>query len=262
MTALDGLPATWFEGLPDDPASLGRIVQALILQPDAAMALGVPAERIDEKNLRTAAKILRVLVSIRPEPLAAPRQPGHRVVGTCRHFALLTCALLLRAGTEARVRCGFATYFEPGRGLDHWVIEHRTHREGRWVRLDPEVVGTDLVPGADDLAPGSFLTGAEAWAAHRAGEIDASTFGVPGTENWGWAEIAGNAVRDLAAICGVEMLPWDEWGRMTDAYDGRTGPGYDRLLDRLAEVVCEDDPAAVGALFRHPDLRVPAALAV
>jgi len=24
----------------------------------------------------------------------------------------------------------------------------------------------------------------------------------------------------------VEMLPWDKWGRMTEAYEGRTGPDY------------------------------------
>ena len=51
---------------------------------------------------------------------------------------------------------------------------------------------------------------------HREGRIDASTFGVYGTENWGPAEIRGNAVKDLAALNKVEMLPWDEWGRVAE----------------------------------------------
>ncbi|WP_230620860.1 MULTISPECIES: hypothetical protein [Nocardiaceae] len=55
-----------------------------------------------------------------------------------------------------------------------------------------------------------------------------------GTQNWGAAEIRGNAVKDLAALNKVEMLPWDEWGRMTDAYEGKTGAEYDLLLDELA----------------------------
>ncbi|MCA2211786.1 transglutaminase-like domain-containing protein [Wangella sp. NEAU-J3] len=38
---------------------------------------------------------------------------------TCRHFAVLACALLRHRGIPARARCGFATYFQPGKGLDH-----------------------------------------------------------------------------------------------------------------------------------------------
>jgi hypothetical protein len=67
----------------------------------------------------------------------------------------------------------------------------------------------------------------------------------------------GNAVKDLAAMNKVEMLPWDEWGRMTDAYDGKTGAEYDLLLDEIAEVCAGDNPVAVRALYEHEDLRVP-----
>ncbi|MFG2133394.1 hypothetical protein ACGFNV_37310 [Streptomyces sp. NPDC048751] len=38
-------------------------------------------------------------------------------------------------------------------------------------------------------------------------------------------------VRDLAALCKQETLNWDEWGRMTAAYEGSTGPDYDQLID-------------------------------
>lgn len=112
----------------------------------------------------------------------------------------------------------------------------------------------------EDLEPGQFLTGGEAWLAFRRGDIDASRFGVYDTENWGPGEIRGNAVKDLAALNKVEMLPWDEWGRMTDAYDGKTGADYDDLLDTLAAVCAADDPAAVADLYTHEDLRVPAEL--
>ncbi len=81
-----------------------------------------------------------------------------------------------------------------------------------------------------------------------------------GTDNWGAAEIRGNAVKDLAALNKVEVLPWDEWGRMTDAYAGRTGADYDDLLDTLARVCAEDEPAAVSALYAHQDLTVPPGL--
>ena len=82
---------------------------------------------------------------------------------------------------------------------------------------------------ADLERPSSSL--AEAWTGYRHGGIDAATFGVEGTGNFGPAEISGNAIRDLAALNKVEMLPWDEWGRMTAAYAGQAGPGYDELID-------------------------------
>lgn len=154
-----------------------------------------------------------------------------------------------------RVRCGFATYFQPGEGLDHWIVEYV--RDGRWVRLDPELLGTSVVDTADDLRPGQFLSGGEAWIAYRQGRIDASTFGVYGTDNWGPAEIRGNAVKDLAALNKVEMLPWDEWGRMTASYEGRTGGEYDELIDTVAAVCAADEPAAVAALYASEDLAVP-----
>ncbi len=65
-------------------------------------------------------------------------------------------------------------------------------------------------------------------------------------------------MKDLAALNKVEMLPWDEWGRMGAAYQGAAGADYDELLDEVATVCADDDPAAVAHLYAHDDLRVPA----
>jgi hypothetical protein len=116
-----------------------------------------------------------------------------------------------------------------------------------------------VLPRPQDLTPSQFLTGGEAWRAFRDGDgdVDAATFGVFGTDNWGAAEIRGNAVKDLAALNKVEVLPWDEWGRMTEAYAGGTGPDDDELLDTVAQTCVTDDPAAVASLYAHEDLTVP-----
>ncbi|MDQ1033525.1 hypothetical protein QF035_011194 [Streptomyces umbrinus] len=104
----------------------------------------------------------------------------------------------------------------------------------------------------------SLFTGSEAWVHYRNGLIDPGTFGVSGTDHaWGWAEISGNAVRDLAALCKQETLPWDEWGRMSAAYEGKTGPEYDQLIDAVADTCAKDDPPALMHLFAHQDLAVP-----
>jgi len=71
-------------------------------------------------------------------------------------------------------------------------------------------------------------------------------------------EIRGNAGKDLAAVNKVEMLPPDEWGRMTAAYRDETGEDYDELLDEIATVCAADDPDAAASLYAHDDLRVPA----
>jgi len=55
-------------------------------------------------------------------------------------------------------------------------------------------------------------------------------------------------VRDLASMVNVEMLPWDEWGQMTAAYEGSTGPGYDEFLHEAADALVADDPAAIEEL--------------
>jgi hypothetical protein len=83
---------------------------------------------------------------------------------------------------------------------------------------------------------------------------------VHGTANWGPAEIRGNAVKDLAALNKVEMLPWDEWGRMGASYKGQTGADYDELIDTVATVCADDDPTAITDLYDLDELKVPPAL--
>jgi hypothetical protein len=255
---LTGLGTVAWTIVPDTPVAVCWPVHELVVQPDEARGLGLGEERFAENQVRPAARLLEILTGLDPAPVDVPRPPELRVVGTCRHFAVLACAFLRERGVAARVRCGFATYFQPGQGLDHWIVEYA--RDGRWVRVDPELLGQSVVDSPQELRPGQFLSGGEAWVAHREGRIDAASFGVYGTENWGPAEIRGNAVKDLAALNKVEVLPWDEWGRMTASYEGRTGAEYDRLIDTIAAVCAGDDPAAITALYQSDDLAVPAVL--
>lgn len=257
FTDLSTVDPAALRGLATDPVDLCRPVSRLVIQPHDAEAEGIGAERLAENQIRPAATLVEKLMAVDSAPLSEQRAADKRVVGTCRHFAVIACALLRHAGIASRVRCGFATYFQPGQALDHWVIEYRLDDAARWIRLDPEILGGTVLPHAGDLKPGEFLTGAEAWALYRRGEVDGATFGVHGTENFGPAEIRGNAVKDLAALNKVESLPWDEWGRMTDAYAGRTGEDYDALLDELAAVCEADDPGAVSELYQNPVFAVP-----
>jgi transglutaminase superfamily protein len=237
LTSLAGLDDHVLADLPTDPVSLCRVASRLVVQPHDATTAGIPEARLEEKQIRPAAGIVAALLAQQDAPLVEGREPAARVVGTCRHFAVLSTALLRHRGIPARARCGFATYFQAGQGLDHWVTEYQDG--GRWVRIDTEALPLPVLQRPEDLRPGEFLTGGEAWAAHRAGEIDAATFGVWGTENFGPGEIRGNAIRDLASLNKIETLPWDEWGRMAESYKGGTGADFDQLMDRIAVA---DDP--------------------
>lgn len=244
-----------------DPLALCRAAQGLLVSPLDAVAAGLSEQRLVERDLRPA----RVLVQRAAELGGAllgdgPRPDVRRVVGTCRHYAVLATAFMRAAGVPARARCGFASYFVPGRFVDHWVVEHWTvehtvqhgaggHGPGdgpRWIRTDPEYVDRPTPGGAsvEDLRTGEFLTGGEAWQLVRSGQADPADFGVFGTSNWGPGEIRGNAMRDLASVLRkVEMLPWDEWGPMPASYEGTTGEDFDRLIDRLADACRDEDRA-------------------
>ena len=119
LTGLEGLAPEVLEGIGNDPVQVCMPVHLLVVQPDAARDLGLGEARLGESSIRPAARILGALLALNPAPVWAGRPPGQRVVGTCRHFALLSCAFLRYRGIAARVRCGFATYFQAGQGLDH-----------------------------------------------------------------------------------------------------------------------------------------------
>jgi len=249
--------------LPSTPIELCRIAQGLVMLPNLAPAFGIPAERQEERSIRAVSEILRAALRLDDRGLEQPRAASNRVVGTCRHFALLACSLMRYRGIPARCRVGFAAYFRPGSFLDHWVVEYRHPVEARWVRLDPEILGFGVVAAPDDLAEGEFLTGGEAWLWCAEGRADPSTFGVDGyPDNFGIGEVRGNLIRDLAALNKVEMLPWDEWGRMTDSYEGRTDADYDELMDLVAAACSSNDLAAIRAAYATEDLAVPDSMIV
>jgi hypothetical protein len=247
--------------LGDDPLAVCRAVQGLLVGPGDAAGAGLSDQRMSERNTRPARDLLARALELDASQLDHPRPPEARVVGTCRHYAVLATSFLRSAGVVARARCGFAAYFIPPRKVDHWIVEHWSDVGGRWTRTDPEWLDRETpVPArCDDLSPGDFLTAGEAWLLVRSGEEDATNFGVFGTGNWGAGEIRANAMRDLASLVAkVEMLPWDEWGPMFDSYENRTGDDFDLLIDRLAISVRDDDRSEMRRV--HDQLAVPPSL--
>ena len=258
MTALPDDPA--LTDLPTDLDELRRVVQGLILHRDWAPVYGVTGDdlRIGEQNLRSTAEVFARVLELRDEPITVPRAPIDRVLGICRHFALVHTALLRDQGVPARVRCGFSNYFDPTKWFDHWITERWDG--DRWVRDDPQVDGVQakIVPldfDPYDQPPGKFLSGSEAWIAARAGDIDANRFGI--FDMWGIGFISGNVISDFACLNQVELLPWDGWGMMTGPHDALTDDAI-AVLDDVAALATADEFDAIRERYLTDDrLRVP-----
>jgi hypothetical protein len=224
-------------GVPTDVAGVAGALRGLMIHRSEAGRRGIEItdERQGEEQLRSAAAMVARMVELDPSPLHEPRPPDRRLLINCRHFAVLGCALLRRAGVPARARVGFARYLGPPGHADHWILE-RWHG-GRWAATDP-----DPPPLADfdplDLPPGRFVPAGDAW---RLGA---------------WM-IRNNVLRDLAALQKTEALPWDGWGLMDR--ESRLGEGpADALVDEVAAVLQGGDLVAVSRLYAGEDrLRAP-----
>jgi hypothetical protein len=214
-------------------------------------------------HLRATDQILERILAADPRPLTEPRSPAQRLAGSCRHFALLTVAALRAHGIPARARCGFARYFTPGRHGDHWVCEYWNSDSASWdladAQLGPQLrrnLGISFDPAA--VPRDQFVVAGEVWIRCREGRLDPSLCGLEGEGQSGWWWIAGNLVRDVAALSKMELLPWDVWGAMP----GPGEPVTDLLteeLDRLAAASADPGRAAeTQARYADERFRVPA----
>jgi hypothetical protein len=199
------------------------VVQGLLIHIFWAERYGLklPEERKEQEvNLRGVARKLKRIQELDTAPLTVERRLEEKLVGNCRDFSVLLCAMLRHQGIPARARCGFATYFLPDHYEDHWVCEHWKADERRWVMVDAqldafqrEALGIAFDPL--DVPPGQFVTGGLAWQMCRAGEADPDKFGI--FEWHGIWFVRGDLIRDFLALNKVEILPWDGgWGFLAD----------------------------------------------
>lgn len=224
------------------PARLVEMVQGLMLHVYWGGYYGVEFDegRRCEVQLRATGRILARVLELDRGSLAVPRPVERRVVGTCRDFTVLLCALAHRAGIPARARCGFATYFIEDHFEDHWVAELWCAASGRWVMVDAqldalqrETLGIRFDPL--DVPDDQFLVGGRAWRLCRTGAADPGQFGF--ADMSGTTFVAGNVMRDLLALNKLELLPWDPWDGIPDGDGDLLDPRLSDWYDRAASVV-------------------------
>jgi hypothetical protein len=238
-------------GLPADPGALGAIVRGLLVHNFAARMQGLEfaAERMAHMQTVGAEAILDNVLGLDPAPLGVERPVERRMVGFCYHFALLHCALLRAAGTPARVRCGFARYFEPRWWMDHWVVEY-WDGDG-WTLTDPQI-------GRSGLTGDDFQTGVTGWSQCRDGASRPGAYG--NGELWGWDELRGSLINDVAALSKVEVSGWYWCDRLKVEPLDQPHDELDTSLDLLsAAAAAADSPAAIKECFGlYPEFQPPA----
>jgi hypothetical protein len=237
--------------LPADAEALATIVRGLLIHNFVAKSRGLQfsADRMSHMETVGAEAILDNVLSLDPSPLDAKRPAERRMVGFCYHFALLHCALLRATGTPARVRCGFAGYFEERRWIDHWVVEYWDGDS--WRLTDPQI-------GRSDLTRDAFQNGITGWNQCRDGASMPALYG--NGELWGWDELRGSLINDVAALNKVEVPGWYWCDRIkVDPLD-QPHDELDASLDILSRLAAtaESVDAIKKCFDLYPELQPPA----
>lgn len=253
--------------LPADPRALIAAVQGVLVHQALTGLYGfeLPEGGDETGHLRQTDRILGRILAEDPKPLTETREPRDRLACTCRTFTVLTVAALRAHGLPARARCGFLHYDPDGDWyIDHWVAE-RWDGE-RWILSDAQMDPVQTTAFKLDFDPidvprHKFVVAGQAWIQYRNGELDADKCGLPDLpgESGPWW-IAGNLVRDAAALSNMELLPWDVWGPAMPEPEDAIGPELIALLDELAAVTADPATAAdVRDRYAADDrIRVPA----
>ena len=268
VTSDPGEFAARFDTLSGDPRRIGAVVSGLVIHPGLLERWRIdhPHASARDAEVRPVSELLRRIVDRDGRPLDRPRPYDRRVIGTCRHYALVAVSILRHLGVPSRVRVGFATYFMRGFYEDHWLCEYWSGNA--WRLLDAEL-GEDAVREEYpiDFEPWNvprerFLTAGDAWLSLRQRAIDGDACGVSfiPTVRGAWF-VGASVLRDLAALNLREMLPWDYWG-MARAFgpDTAISPTAASRLDEIAAMTT--GPAAAWDALRtvyqaDADLRVP-----
>ena len=248
--------------LPDEVRAIFQVVQGLLVHDSWLDRYGLKWRR-EQACSGTVEQILNKALQLDTRSLAIPRSPAQRVIGCCRDFSVVLCAMLRHKGIAARCRCGFATYLAPrGKFEDHWICEYWNALEQRWVLVDPQIdpfqqsfLQVEFSPL--DIPASEFLLAGRAWLGCRNGEWAPDQFGISldptvvGLESlYGLWFVRGNLLRDFAALNKVETVPflvlrargrsWEPW-RLVGSRDDEVSSEDRDCLDRVATWCLDPD---------------------
>lgn len=173
-----GLYKTFAKNLTNDINELCLLQRRQIIHP-VWIKLGLEQDKREKHYLRYEDEVLTSAINILNELLrrnkeySVNRNDKDKVFVTCRGQAILLAAILKSKNIPARVRSGFASYFNDDNTYgDHWIVEYY---DKDWRLADPdcyyELIDKNINP--TNMNKNLFLTGAEAYIKIRDKQINA-----------------------------------------------------------------------------------------
>ncbi|WDV44342.1 transglutaminase-like domain-containing protein [Clostridiaceae bacterium M8S5] len=229
-------------GLPRDIECIVSTIQNIFLHQFWAERYGIKLtkEQKNEPLLRSVEEKLIHLQSIGYSHITQEKELKDKMISICRDFSVMGVALCREVGIPARARCGFATYFEKGKYIDHWVIEYWNEQENRWVIVDAQLddlqkKSLDIKFNSLDISEDYFITGSKAWEMCRQGKANPELFGI--FTWWGYDYLICNLLLDANSLLKIPMQPWDKWqGYKNTPISEWTEKDY-LAMDQLAKYV-------------------------
>ena len=202
--------------IPKDVPSIVSIVQNILMHKHWAESYGVEVKdkRHEEPSLRSIEEKLIHLNKLGYNHVSDKRSIEEKILGICRDFSVMAAALCIEAGIPARARCGFSTYFQQGKYIDHWVLEYWNENKKRWVLVDAQIDDfqrkkLDISFNTLDVDDQYFITAPRAWMMCRERELTPELFGI--FQWWGYDYLRCNLILDANSLLKLPMQPWDVW---------------------------------------------------
>jgi len=117
LTEFKGINVEILANLGTEPVDLCMPTHSLVIQPSDAESMALPTERFVTNQVRPASALVNALLRLDPAPVDVPREASNRIVGTCRHFAVLSCAFLRYRGIPRGSAVASPLIFKSGKVL-------------------------------------------------------------------------------------------------------------------------------------------------
>lgn len=218
--------------------------------------VSVSTKHIDDHNIRGIEAKLAEIIDRDSSNIENLRSYDNLLLGNCRDLSLMMCSVLRNQNIPARLRSGFATFFDPQKYFDHWVCEYWDKSKERWIKVDQwmsqvqyrkEILPTQMREGLltldynpYDVKEEHFTTGGQAWINCRENGHNPDNYGTYGDLLKGGWFVRDNMIRDLLCLNKLEPLPWDCWGLMGKEKSDINSEEL-MLLDEVARFLCRDD---------------------
>ena len=240
-----------FDAISSDVVTIKNLLQGIILHfwDGGFYNYQIAFKRLFDIETRYVYKILEKMIQLNDAPLTVERSLDDRIVGSCRDYATLFCAILRHHGVPARTRVAFSAYYFQNYYHDEVVLEYWNQEKEKWCLIDPRVtephiVRQKLIIDFDlfDVPRDKLIVAGLAWEMARENPALADKFcGGDRSKNKGLWYIRDRLVQDLAALNSVEMQLWDAWGLILASHEIEEDQAQLIYLDTLAKLTLDPD---------------------